>query len=330
MQENPHFQNQASMRGVWLENKELSIRDDLSLPRLSNGEALLRIRLAGICATDLEMVRGYYPFTGIAGHEFVGEVVQAPEYPAWEGLRVVGEINLSCGNCQTCREGQPNHCEQRSVLGILNRNGVFAEFTSLPLVNLHRVPDSVSDEAAVFCEPLAAALEILEQVAIRPSDRVLVVGAGRLGQLIAQVLALTGCSLHVVVRHPEQKEILARRGIRAVNETDISERKYDLVVEATGSPAGFSLARSSVRPRGTLVLKSTFSGEVLLNLSPVVVDEITLVGSRCGPFGPALRLLEEGRIDPTPLIAARYPLEQALIAFEQAARPGVLKVLLEC
>jgi threonine dehydrogenase-like Zn-dependent dehydrogenase len=325
-----HTNMQLTMRAIWLEDQILSMRNDLEIPRLLSGEALIRIRLAGICATDLEMVKGYYPFKGILGHEFVGEVVQAPEYPAWQGHRVVGEINLSCGNCQACREGRPTHCEQRSVLGILNRHGVFAEYVALPLVNLHRVSPLIPDEAAVFTEPLAAALEILEQVPIRPSDRVLVVGAGRLGQLIAQVMSLTGCSLQVVTRYSDQGEILERRGIRTVSEKDLSEKKFDIVVEATGSPSGFSLARAAVRPRGVLVLKSTFRGEHPLNLSPLVVDEVTLVGSRCGPFPPALRLLEEGRIDPTPLISARYPIEQGLQAIEQAQKPGILKVLLEC
>ena len=318
------------MQAIWLENGTLSFRDDLEIPRLSNGEALVRIILAGICATDLEMVKGYYPFTGVLGHEFVGEVVQAPEYPAWEGRRVVGEINVTCGICQACREGRSTHCDQRSVLGILNRPGVFAEYTTLPLVNLHRVPEAITDEAAVFTEPLAAALEILEQVSIRPSDRVLVIGAGRLGQLIAQVLALTGSSLQLVVRHPHQKEILAQRGIHTISENEIQEKKYDLVVDATGSPGGFALACKSVRPRGVVVLKSTFKGSFSINLSPLVVDEVSLIGSRCGPFAPALRLMEEGRVDPRPIIVERYPLKEGLLGFQKAAQPGVLKILLEC
>src|SRR5512147_514411 len=221
------------MQALWLENNRLELRD---APRPGRtGEALIRVRRAGVCGTDLELVRGYYPFAGIPGHEFVGEVVEAPD-PAWVGKRVVGEINVVCGRCEQCLSGRAHHCESRTVLGIVARDGVFAEFTSLPLENLHVVPDSVPDEAAVFTEPLAAALEIEQQVQIRPADRVLLIGAGRLGQLVAQTL---------------------------------------------------ELARRAVRPGGTLVLKSTYRGEVTLNLSSIVVDEVTLLGSRCGPFEPA-------------------------------------------
>ncbi len=292
------------------------------------GEALVRVNLSGICGTDLELQRGYYPYTGILGHEFVGEVVEAPD-AEWLGARVVGEINDACGVCPTCRAGRPTHCESRTVLGIVNRDGAHAEFLRLPLANLHRVPDSVSDDAAVFTEPLAAAVEILQQVHVAPTDRVLLIGAGRLGQLVAQVLALTGAELDVVARHALQKALLRARDIAAIAETDVASRAYDVVVEATGSPSGLELARQALRPRGTLVLKSTYAGEVTLNLSPFVVDEITVVGSRCGPFAPALRLLERGDVDPTPLIAERYPLERGVEAMERAAERGVMKVLLE-
>jgi threonine dehydrogenase-like Zn-dependent dehydrogenase len=213
------------------------------------------------------------------------------------------------------------------VLGIAKRNGTLAEFTTLPTANLHRVPASVPDELAVFTEPLAAALQIQQQVLVRPTDRVLVIGAGRLGQLVAQSLALTGCDLHVVARHSYQQKILVDRGIRIIGEEDIQPRRWDIVVEATGSPGGFSLARQAVRPRGTLVMKSTYKGEVSVNFSSIVVDEVTIVGSRCGPFEPALRLLEKGQIDPSALIAKEFGLEDALQAFEHTARAGVLKVL---
>jgi threonine dehydrogenase-like Zn-dependent dehydrogenase len=292
------------------------------------GEALVKVRLAGICATDLELVRGYYPYTGIPGHEFVGEVIAAPQ-AEWVGRRVVGEINAVCGECEACRHGRPTHCERRTVLGIVNRNGAFAEYLTLPMANLHLLPDSVPDEMAVFTEPLAAALEIGQQVHIQPTERVLVVGAGRLGQLIAQVLALTGCDLRVLARHPNQIALLARRGIRSITQDEVPQRRMDVVIEATGSPSGFEVARRAVRPRGTLVLKSTYAGNLEVNLSALVVDEITLVGSRCGPFRPALQLMESRLVDPTPLIEARYPLEQGVAAFEHAARPGVLKVLLQ-
>ncbi|HEY5506378.1 MAG TPA: alcohol dehydrogenase catalytic domain-containing protein, partial [Coriobacteriia bacterium] len=261
------------------------------------------------------------------GHEFVGDVVESPD-PAWTGARVVGEINASCGSCESCRAGRPTHCEDRTVLGIVDRDGAHAEYLRLPLANLHRVPDSVSDEAAVFTEPLAAAVEILEQVHVRPTDRVLLVGAGRLGQLVAQVLALTGAQLQVVARHDAQRALLAAKGIATIDEAEVEHRRYDVAVEATGSPSGFDIAAQALRPRGTLVLKSTYRGEVTLALAPFVVDEITIVGSRCGPFGPALRLLERGEVDPLPLIAQTLPLERAVEAMEIAARPGMLKVLL--
>lgn len=313
------------MQALWLENQKIDLRH-VSRPA-NPGEALVKVRLAGICGTDLELTRGYYPYTGIPGHEFVGEVVESPN-PAWLGARVVGEINVVCGQCEQCRNGRPTHCENRSVLGIINRHGAFAEYLTLPLENLHRVPDSVSDQAAVFTEPLAAALEIQQQVQIKPTDRVLLVGAGRLGQLIAQTLALTGCDLRVVARHQYQRDLLAARGIRYIEESDVQPWRWDVVVEATGSPSGFDLARRAVRPRGTFVLKSTYAGDLTLNLSSIVVDELNIIGSRCGPFEPALRLLEKRAVDPTVLIVAEYPLAQGMDAFQAAASPGMLKVLL--
>jgi threonine dehydrogenase-like Zn-dependent dehydrogenase len=313
------------MKALWLENNQISVRE-IPQPNRTN-EALIKIRKAGICSTDLELVKGYYPYTGVLGHEFVGEVVSAPE-SVWVGQRVVGEINAACGKCEACLNGRPTHCEARTVLGISNRDGVFAEYTSLPLENLRRVPDSVPDEMAVFTEPLAAALEIQEQIQIKPTDRVLLVGAGRLGQLVAQTLALTGCDLHVLVRHAYQKDLLGARGIHTIAEDDIQPRKWDIVVEATGSPDGFKIARKAIRPRGTLVMKSTYAGELSIDFSSIVVDEITVVGSRCGPFAPALRLLERREVDPTVLIAGEYKLTDALKAFDKAAQPGALKVLM--
>lgn len=313
------------MQSLWLENNLLLIKE---IPQPDKpSEALIKIRKAGICGTDLELVKGYYPYTGIPGHEFVGEVVNSPD-PAWIGKRVVGEINVVCGVCEQCRSGRKTHCEDRSVLGIVNRDGVFAEYTSLPLENLHWVPDTVSDEAAVFTEPLAAALEIQQQVQIHPTDRVLLIGAGRLGQLIAQTLALTSCDLRVVARHPVQKKLLTERGVHLIDAEDVPHWRYDLVVEATGSPSGFELARKALRPRGTLVLKSTYKGDMTVNFSSIVVDEIHLVGSRCGPFEPALRLLADKQVDPTLLIAAEYPLRDGLKAFGEAQKMGMLKVLL--
>ncbi len=315
------------MQALWLENQQLALRADLALPHRPD-EALVRVRLAGICGTDLELARGYYPFRGVPGHEFVGEVVSAPD-AAWVGRRVVGEINVSCGNCAACRANMPTHCENRSVLGILNRNGAHAEYLSLPLQNLHPVPDEVPDEAAVFTEPLAAALEILEGAHIRPAERVLLVGAGRLGQVIARVLRLTGCELAVVARHERQRQLLQPLGVAVLSEDEVRPRSWDVVVEATGSPGGLELSRQALRPRGRLVLKSTYAGTAQLKLSPWVVDELTVIGSRCGPFAPALRLLAMGLVTVQPLIEARYPLSAGLAAMEHAASRGALKVLLQ-
>lgn len=316
----------CSMKSLWLEKENLSYRENSPKPMKAD-EALIRVRLAGVCNTDLEMVRGYYPFEGVPGHEFVGEVVEAAD-ESWIGQRVAGEINVTCGECEQCRHGRESHCEDRTTLGIHNRDGVFAEYVSLPIRNLHRIPDSVSDEKAVFTELLAAAMEIPQQVHIHPTDRVLVIGAGRFGQLIAQVLQLTGADLHVVARHTQQKKLLTERGIRLIAGEDVKPWRWDVVVDVTGSASGFGLARQALRPRGTLVMKSTYKGEMQVNLSSIVVDEINIVGSRCGPFAPALRLLESRQVDPLGMIAAEYPLERGLEAFEKAAERGVLKVLL--
>jgi alcohol dehydrogenase len=296
-------------------------------PTLPQGEALIRTRLAGICNTDLEIVRGYMGFRGVLGHEFVGEVVQANGVTDLIGQRVVGEINAYCGECVTCRRGDPTQCPHRTTLGIVQRDGTMADYFTLPLKLLYPVPDSVPDEWAVFTEPLAAACQILEQVHIRPTDRVVVLGDGKLGLLIAQVLQLTGCQLTVIGRHANKLAILAARGIRTQLADEVT-LEADIVVEATGSPSGFALARKILRPRGTLVLKSTYHGDINLNLSMVVVDEIKLIGSRCGPFAPALRLLEQRLVDVTPLIHDTFSLNDGLAAFEQATAPGVLKVLL--
>jgi threonine dehydrogenase-like Zn-dependent dehydrogenase len=314
------------MNALWLENNQISLRD-VPQPKKQN-EALVRIRKAGICSTDLELVKGYYPYTGVLGHEFVGDVVEADDV-SWIGQRVVGEINAVCNQCEQCLNGRPTHCENRTVLGIVNRDGVFAEYTTLPIANLHKVPASVPDEMAVFTEPLAAALEIQDQIQIKTTDRVLLIGAGRLGQLIAQALALTGCDLRVVARHRHQQDLLKTRGIRIISEEEIQPWRWDIVVEATGSPSGFNLARKAIRPRGTLVLKSTYKGDMSVNFSSIVVDEIDIVGSRCGPFEPALRLMESKQVDPTILIDSEFVLGEALKAFEHATETGVLKVLVK-
>jgi threonine dehydrogenase-like Zn-dependent dehydrogenase len=315
------------MLALWLEKGALRLRDDVEVPSPGAGEALVRVRCAGICNTDVELQRGYGAFVGVPGHEFVGVVERGPARLL--GRRVVGEINAACGSCSTCRRGLRRHCERRTVLGIAGRQGAFAEFLTLPVENLHRVPERLPDEAAVFTEPLAAALEVGEQVRVRRGDRVLVVGDGKLGQLVARSLALTGCDLRVAGHHREKLALLAAAGIRAVTAAASEPGSFDVAVECTGNAGGFAVARRALRPRGTLVLKSTYAGALTLDAASLVVDEITVVGSRCGPFRPALRLLAAGRVDPRPLVHARYALADALRAFEHAQRPGVLKVLLE-
>ncbi len=314
------------MLGLWLDSQCLTLRADLLVPQPPAGEALIRVIKAGICNTDIELTRGYYPFTGILGHEFVGVVESDGE---WKDMRVCGEINAACGHCDQCWGGRRTHCENRTVLGILNRAGAFAEYLTLPFENLHAVPDSVSDDEAVFAEPLAAALEIAQQIQIRPSDTVMVIGDGKLGLLCAQVLALTGCNLLVLGRHRSKLDILAARGIRTILVDEAPTARVDIVVECTGSPAGFDLARKFLRPRGTLVLKSTYAGSLTVNMSRIVVDEITMVGSRCGPFAPALDLLARKLVDVRSLIHGRFPLNEAVQAMDRAQEAGVLKVLLE-
>jgi threonine dehydrogenase-like Zn-dependent dehydrogenase len=299
---------------------------ELATPAPPPGEARIQTILAGICNTDLEILRGYHGFEGVLGHEFVGVVDQA-EDRSLVGRRVVGEISASCRVCPTCRAGRYTHCPTRTTLGILNRDGVLADYFCLPVPNLHLVPDDVPDEAAVFTEPLAAACQVLEQVHLRPTDRVIVLGDGKLGLLVAQVVALSGCDLTAVGRHPEKLAILSARGIATQLDGSDVRGGADVVVECTGQPAGYRRARELLRPRGTLVLKSTYHGLVEADLSRLVVDEIQVVGSRCGPFPPAIRLLSQGLVDVLPLIEAEYSLDEGMAAFEHAQRRGALKVL---
>jgi alcohol dehydrogenase len=294
-------------------------------PLLTPGEALIRPHLTGICNTDIEITRGYMGFTGVLGHEFVGTVVACAD-DDWIGRRVVGEINAACLRCPTCLRGDHTHCPNRTTLGIDRRNGAMADLVTLPVSCLHVVPDSVSDEAAVFTEPLAAALEILDQSHIRPSERVAVVGDGKLGAMIVQVLRLIGCEITLVGRHPERWTLYERQGVRCTHSSSPPAGPFDVVVDCTGQPSGLATARQLLRPRGRLVLKSTFQAESQLNLTLLVVDEIQLIGSRCGPFAPALKLLERGLIATEPLISAEFPLSDGLAAF--AATSGHLKVLL--
>jgi len=308
-------------------DRQLKFVRNCPRPRRKCDEALVRVLKAGVCNTDLEIIKGYMGFRGILGHEFVGVVERAARRD-WVGQRVAGEINCACGSCGCCARGLRTHCPRRSVLGILNRHGAFADFLTLPLANLHRVPDSVGDDEAVFVEPLAAAFQILEQVKIGPSHNVAVLGDGKLGLLAAQVLHLAGAKVTAVGRHSEKLAILERRGIRVCLRAD-GGQGYDVVVDCTGLPGGFDLATRLTRPRGTLVLKSTAAAHAQLNLAPLVINEVTLIGSRCGPFPPALAALARKRVDVLSLISARYPLERGLQALKAAARHGALKVLIE-
>ncbi len=323
------------MRALTVDNGTLRLEREYPEPDLKPGEALIRLALGGICSTDLEIVRGYAGFRGVIGHEFVGvvEAVGSPAESGWVGRRVVGTINIGCGRCDVCLSDGPEHCPTRTVLGIHSHDGAFADYLTLPVGNLLEVPGEVADEEAVFTEPLAAALRIREQIPVRPTARTAVVGPGRLGLLVAQVLALGGTSVTVLGRRPQSLELPARLGLLTGLVDDAAGDSFDLVVEATGNDAGFAHSLRIVRPQGWLVLKSTFAGRANIDLTKLVVGEIRVVGSRCGPFAPALRLLREaavtGRgIQVRPLIEAVYSLDEALAGFDHAARPGVRKVLL--
>ncbi len=307
---------------------ELRVVEDYPDPQPAPGEAVIRVTRAGICNTDLEIVKGYMGFRGAPGHEFVGVVEQA-EDERWVGRRVVGDINCACGRCEACAEGQPHHCPHRTVLGILGRDGAFAERLRLPTRNLFEVPPEVSDDEAVFVEPLAAAYEILEQTRLGPGQRAAVLGDGKLGLLAAQALHDAGAEVTAIGRHESKLRILAERGIATRLADDPPPERFDCVVECTGSPAGLETAMSLTRPRGVIVLKSTTAGGKALNLAPIVIDEITVIGSRCGPFAPAIRALAEGRVEVRAMISARYPLSEGVAAFEHARRKGVLKVLVD-
>jgi threonine dehydrogenase-like Zn-dependent dehydrogenase len=315
------------MIAVHVEHGRVEVRD-IRRPRRLDGFALIRLLLGGICNTDLELQRGYYGFSGTPGHEFVGEVMAAND-SRLVGKRVVGEINLGCGKCSWCSQGMSRHCPKRTVLGIVRHAGAFAEFLTLPEANLHVVPDGIPSEAAVFVEPLAAAGEILDQAAIPEGTPVAVLGDGKLGLLIAQVLRANLRKAHLYGRHPEKLRIAERAGAETtiVGKT-LPVGKYDWVVEATGSQNGLEMAVRMTRPRGTVFLKSTVHGLVRIDTAPVVVNEITLIGSRCGRFEPALDLLKSGRINVRDMISETMSLARAPKAFAAARRRGALKVLL--
>ena len=319
------------MRALFLDaDRTLTLREQ-STPEAS-GECLIRVLAAGICGTDLELLRGYAGFTGVPGHEFVGIVEDAPaEDRAWVGRRVAGEITVGCGACAGCRAAGRGHCDVRTVLGIRGRDGAFADYLSLPAINLHAIPDALDNESAVFVEPAAAACRVAEQVAVGPGMRAAVVGSGRLGLLVAQVLRTHGAQVTAIVRSPRSQALAAAVGLEAMPLEAAGgslARQFDLAVDATGAPAGFAAAASLVRPRGTLVLKSTIHGETPVALSPLVVDEVTIVGSRCGPFADAIDLLARGVIDVRPLMTGCYPLEQFEEAFDAARGGG--KAIFQC
>lgn len=313
---------------VWRLDEKGARLAEAPRPAPGPGEALLRITLAGICSTDLELIRGYAGFSGVLGHEFTAVVEAAPSSPSWVGKRVVGTINLGCRECGECLACGPEHCPRRTVLGIFRKDGIFADYATLPVVNLLEIPDSLEDAAAVFTEPLAAALRPFDQLILPPAARVAVVGPGRLGSLIVQVLALSGARPAVFGRRPESLALAASWGFETGLLAAAPGDAFDLVVEATGNEAGLAESLRLVKPKGTLVLKSTFHGKASVDLTKVVVGEVRLVGSRCGPFAPALRLLEKGAVDVASLVEAEYPLSRAAEAFEHAARPGVRKILL--
>lgn len=320
------------MHAVYLKNGRLTVRTDYPLPPAHPGEAILRVRLAGICATDLELVKGYAGFTGVLGHEFVAEVVAVngseEEQAWWNGRSVVSSINIGCGQCPICQQDGPEHCPNRQALGIHGRDGAFAEYLTVPIANLHEVPAGVADEAAVFTEPLAAALRIREQVVVGPGEKTAVIGPGRLGLLVGQVLALTGNEVIMLGRSQSSLMLPTQLGQTTALAEDLPDDSFGLVVEVTGNEAGFAQALRLVRPQGTIILKSTFHGLPRVDLTKLVVSEIKVVGSRCGSFAPALRLLANHAIATTPLIDATYPLTEAQAAFTHAAQPGVRKILL--
>lgn len=310
------------MRGVYCDGASAAFRTDLPEPTLRDGEELLAVRLAGVCDTDIQLAKGYMGFRGVLGHEFVGETS--------EGRRVTAEINNACHACPTCANGQPGHCPNRSVLGILNHDGAMADRVAVPSRNVRAVPDSIDDRAAVFIEPLAAAFRITEQVELRPGLTMAVVGDGKLGLLCAWVARLTGVRLHLVGKHPEKLRT-AGEGIETatLEESAGLARSFDVVADCTGSPTGLPTALGLVRPGGTVVLKTTVAGDYAINLAPVVIDEVRVVGSRCGPFPRAIEALAKGLVDVRPLVQSVYSLDDAEEAFRAASTRGARKVLLQ-
>lgn len=314
------------MKALLRQQEKLSAQD-VPKPQPLEGEALIKVRKAGICNTDLEIAKGYMDFEGILGHEFVGEVEQAPS-SYWLGKRVVGEITLACGICDYCLRGLENHCPSRSVLGIHQKNGAFAEYLTLPLKNLHEIPQTIDDQEAVFVEPLAAALEILEQVKISREDSVMILGDGKLGLLAAQVIKSQTDRVSCVGKHQRKLNILKDQGIKTFYSGETREERFDFVVEATGKKEGLKQALALVKPRGCVVLKSTFCDDVSLDVSSIVIDEIELLGSRCGPFPKAISFLSKRELDVLEMVDGDFPLDQAAEAMALAQNPETMKVLI--
>lgn len=315
------------MRALFLD-QSLSFRPRHAEPAITDGDTLIRVRQAGICATDLEIAKGYMNFRGVPGHEFVGEVIESPDKKML-GQRVVGEINIACGRCDLCLSGLAGHCRNRRVMGMLKHDGAFADFVRLPAANLHLLPKTIDDDQAVFVEPLAAAMQVLKQIKLDGRKWVTVLGDGRLGLLIAQVLRNVGCPVRVVGRHAAKLALCEKWQIRSRLLDDIIPRHdQDVIIDCTGRAAGFELAMQMVRPRGTIVLKSTAAAGKAMNLAPLVVDEINVIGSRCGSFREAISALAEKQVDVASLIHRRMKLEQGVEAMELAGRPGILKVIL--
>lgn len=317
------------MRAVVFDG-ELRFADNLPAPEPAGGECMVQVHQAGICSTDLEITRGYMGFAGVLGHEFVGRVEAGSEQ--WLGKRVVSEINCVCMRCDLCQAGLSTHCRDRTVIGIAGRSGAMADRITVPVANLHAVPDQVTDEQAVFVEPLAAAYQVISQCRVDAKTKAAVVGSGRLGLLVAQVLRESGCALMVVGRNPRTLEICEKLSIQPVHVDQLhANRDLDVVVECTGSPKGLALATQLVRPRGTIVLKSTYAphADDFPDLAPIVIDEITLLGSRCGPFPEAIAALARGAINTEHLVTRSLPIERAVEAFDLAASPEHVKVLLK-
>jgi threonine dehydrogenase-like Zn-dependent dehydrogenase len=322
------------MRALFFDGRSVRLRQAYPETPPGDGEVLVKVHAAGICQTDLEIAKGYMHFSGVLGHEFVGTVARAGKGvdPAWLGKRVCGEINCICGACDMCARGLSSHCLRRTVIGILNHDGAFADILRLPARNLHALPDHVSDEEAVFVEPLAAAFQVLRQVMIEKKTRVTILGDGRLGQLVAQVLARTGCQLTLAGRHEEKLALAERLGngrLRTALDGQLQNRRdQDVVIDCTGRAEGFARALELVRPRGTVVMKTTVAAEKPVNLAPIVIDEITVLGSRCGPFSDAIAALAGRQVQVLPLISRRVSLEQAEALFAPGAMPAALKIVI--